>query len=87
MFMPKKIWISRTVLFGLTSILLILSVGAWAGDNIQPEYQKPRFEVIELIKGKTDVLEIPCTESDHFRITVVDQDVADFINFNKSQQR
>lgn len=86
MFMPKKIWISITVLFGLASILLILSVGAWAGDNIEPEYQKPRFEVIELIKGKTDVLEIPCTKSDHFRITVVDQEVADFINLTKASR-
>ncbi len=85
MFMPKKIWISGAVLFGLASILLIFSAGTWAGDNIQ-EYQKPQFEVIELIKGKTDVLEIPCTKSDHFRITVVDQDVADFINLTKASR-
>jgi len=86
MFMPKKFWISGTVLFSLASILFIFSTGTWAGDNIQSEYQKPQFEVIELIKGKTDVLEIPCTKSDHFRITVVDQDVADFINLTKASR-
>jgi len=86
MFMPKKIWISGTVLFGLASILFIFSTGTWAGDDGQPGYQKPQFEVIELIKGKTDVLEIPCTKSDHFRITVVDQNVADFINLTKANK-
>jgi len=86
MFMPKKIWISGTVLFGLASILFIFSTGTWAGDDGQPGYQKPQFEVIELIKGKTDVLEIPCTKSDHFRITVVDQNVADFINLTKAKK-
>jgi hypothetical protein len=59
MFMPKKIWINITALFGLTSILLIFSVGAWAGDNVQPEIQKPRMETIELAVGKTEVLPIP----------------------------
>jgi len=86
MFMPKKIWISGTVLFGLASILFIFSTGTWAGDDGQPGCQKPQFEVIELIKGKTDVLEIPCTKSDHFRITVVDQNVADFINLTKANK-
>jgi len=73
-------------LFGLASILFIFSTGTWAGDDGQPGCQKPQFEVIELIKGKTDVLEIPCTKSDHFRITVVDQNVADFINLTKAKK-
>ena len=81
MFMPKKIWINITALFGLASILLIFSVGAWAGDNVQPEIQKPRMDTVELAVGKTEVLPIPedVKKSDQIRVTLGDPGIADFL--------
>ena len=89
MFMPKKFWISGTVLFALASILLIFSAGTWAGDNVQPEVQKPRMETIELAVGKTEVLPIPeaVKKSDHIRVTIGDQNIADFIFIPKASRR
>ena len=48
MFMPRRFWISGTVLLGLASILLIFSADVRAGDKVQPEFQKPEFKLIEL---------------------------------------
>jgi len=89
MFIPKRFWISGTVFFALASILLIFSAGAWAEDNVQPEIQKPRMETIELAVGKTEVLPIPETvkKSDHIRITIGDQNIADFIFIPKASRR
>jgi len=89
MFMPKKFWISGTVLFGLASILLIFSASTWAGDNVQPEIQKPRIGIIELAVGKSDVLPIPeaVKKSDHIRVTLGDPGIADFIFIPKASRR
>jgi pilus assembly protein CpaC len=89
MFMPKKIWISGTVLFGLASILLIFSASTRAGDNIQPEIQKPRIGIIELAVGKSDFLPIPeaVKKSDHIRVTLGDPEIADFIFIPKASRR
>ena len=89
MFMPRKFWISGTVLFGLASILLIFSAGAWAGDNVQPEFQKPQFKLIELAVGKSDVLPIPesVKKSDHIRVTIAAPEIADFLFIPKVNRK
>jgi len=89
MFMPRRFWISGTVLFGLASMLLIFSAGAWAGDNAQPEFQKPQFKSIELAVGKSDVLPIPesVKKSDHIRVTIAAPEIADFLFIPKVNRK
>ncbi|MGB2930324.1 MAG: type II and III secretion system protein family protein [Desulfobacterales bacterium] len=89
MFMPRRFWISGTVLFGLASILLIFSTGTWAGDNVQPEFQKPQFKLIELAVGKSDVLPIPesIKKSDHIRVTIAAPEIADFLFIPKVNRK
>ena len=89
MFMPRRFWISGTVLFGLASILLIFSAGAWAGDNVQSESPKPQFKLIELAVGKSDVLPIPDSvkKSDHIRVTIAAPEIADFLFIPKVNRK
>ncbi len=89
MFMPRKLWISGTVLFGLASILLIFSAGIWAADNVQPENQNPQFKLIELAVGKSDVLPIPesVKKSDHIRVTIAAPEIADFLFIPKVNRK
>ena len=89
MFMPRKFWISGTVLFGLASILLIFSAGIWAADNVQPENQNPQFKLIELAVGKSDVLPIPesVKKSDHVRVTIAAPEIADFLFIPKVNRK
>jgi len=89
MFMPRRFWISGTALFGLASILLIFSAGAWAGDNVQSESPKPQFKLIELAVGKSDVLPIPDSvkKSDHIRVTIAAPEIADFLFIPKVNRK
>jgi len=89
MFMPRRFWISGTILIGLASILLIFSAGTWAGDNVQPDFQKPEFKSIELAVGKSDVLPIPesVKKSDRIRVTIAAPEIADFLFIPKVNRK
>ncbi|MGD9244460.1 MAG: type II and III secretion system protein family protein [Desulfobacterales bacterium] len=89
MFMPRRFCIRATILFGLASMLLIFSTVTWAGDNVEPEFQKPQFKLIELAVGKSDVLPIPesVKKSDHIRVTIAAPEIADFLFIPKINRR
>ena len=79
MFMPRRFWISGTILLVTLSVLLTFSVSAWAADNVLPEFAEP--QKIELTVNKSYVLPIPESVkiSDHIRITIASPGIADFI--------
>ena len=87
MFMPRRFWISGTVLLGIASILLLLSAGTWAVDNVQPGVQEPLK--IELVMGKSYILPIPDTvkKSDHIRVAIGAPEIADFIFIPKVNRK
>jgi pilus assembly protein CpaC len=87
MFMPRKFWIRGTVAVSFISIVLIFFTGSWAADTDQTNVHESRE--IGIAVGKSYVLPMPeaVKQSDHIRVTIGDQNIADFIFLPKVNSR